>query len=134
MRGTALMEFALAWPVALVLVLGAVETAVWGSELFAARSAALAGARAGAVAGAKPAIAAEVALRTLAPSLVGVVAAAWCQGDSRPEPRVWVCARDLGDAVEVQVGGEVPALVPLVRARGLPLQARATVAKEVFTK
>jgi len=42
------MEFALAWPVALVLVLGAVETAVWGSELFAARSAALAGARAGA--------------------------------------------------------------------------------------
>lgn len=134
MHGTALMEFALAWPVALVLVLGAVETAVWGSEVFAARSAALAGARAGAVAGAKPAIAADVATRTLAPSLVGVAASAWCPGDSPQQPAVWICARDLGDAVEVVVGGEVPALVPLVGERGLPLHAHVTVEKEVFAR
>lgn len=134
MRGTALMEFALAWPVALVLVLGAVETAVWSSEAFAARSAALAGARAGAVAGAKPTVAAEVALRALAPSLVGVAASVWCPGESPNQPAVWVCARDLGDAAEVEVGGEVPALVPLVGERGLPLRARVAIEKEVFTK
>src|SRR4029077_6633293 len=51
-RGTALMEFALAWPIVLLLVLGAVEMAVWGSESASAREAALAGARAGTVAGA----------------------------------------------------------------------------------
>jgi Flp pilus assembly protein TadG len=134
MRGTALMEFALAWPVALVLVLGAVETAVWGSEVFAARSAALAGARAGAIAGVKPAIAADVASRALAPSLVGVAASSWCPGDSRHQPAVWICAHDLGDAIEVEVGGDVPALVPLVGDRGLPLQARVTVEKERFTR
>jgi Flp pilus assembly protein TadG len=134
MRGVALMEFALAWPVALVLVLGAVETAVWGSEVFAARSAALAGARAGAVAGAQPAVSAEVASHLLAPSLVGVAVSAWCPGDSGRQPAVWVCARDLGDAMEVAVGGEVPALVPLFGKGGLPLDARVAVAKEVFAR
>ncbi|MDQ6878608.1 MAG: hypothetical protein M3082_13155 [Candidatus Dormibacteraeota bacterium] len=128
------MEFALAWPIALLLVLGAVETAVWGSEEFAARSAALAGARAGAVAGATPALAAEVTLRTLSPSLVGVVASAWCPGDSRPAPSVWVCARNLGAAVEVDVGGVVPALVPIVNQAALTVQAHVIVQKEVFSK
>ena len=41
-RGTAILEFALAWPVALLLALGCVELAVWGAESYAARSAALA--------------------------------------------------------------------------------------------
>jgi hypothetical protein len=134
MRGTALMEFALAWPVALVLVLGAVEAAVWGSETIAAQSAALAGARAGAVAGATPAIAVGVALRVLAPSLVGVTASSWCPQEARPRPSVWVCARDLGSAIEVAVGGVVPALVPIVYEGGLPLRARVVLEKEVFTK
>jgi hypothetical protein len=133
-QGTALVEFALAWPVALLLVLGAVETAVWGSEAFAARFAALAGARAGAVAGATAALAGEVTVRVLAPNLVGVGAAAWCPGESRPAPRVWVCASDLGDAIEVEVGGEVPALVPMAGENGLPLQARVAVQKEAFAK
>ena len=127
------MEFALAWPVALLLVLGAVETAVWGSETFAAQSAALAGARAGAVAGATPAIAAGVALRVLSPSLVGVTASSWCPQETRPVPPVWICARDLGSAIEVEVGGVVPALVPIVHEGGLPLRARVVVDKEVFT-
>lgn len=134
MAGTALMEFALAWPVALVLVLGAVETAIWGSETFAAQSSALAGARAGAVVGASSEIAVAVTLRSIAPSLVGVTAASWCPQESRPAPPVWVCARDLGSAIEVDVGGVVPALVPIVHERGLPLSARAVVVKEVFTK
>jgi hypothetical protein len=79
-------------------------------------------------------MAAEVASRTLAPSLVGVAVSAWCPGDSRRQPAVWVCARDLGDAMEVVVGGEVPALVPLFEKGGLPLEARVTVAKEVFAR
>jgi hypothetical protein len=134
MRGTALMEFALAWPVAILLVLGAVETAVWGSEVYAARSAALAGARAGAVVGAGAAAAAEMAIRTLSPSLVGVGASAWCPRDPRVRPEVWVCALDLGNAIEVEIGGDVPALVPILNGRGLPLRARVIVPKEIFAK
>jgi TadE-like protein len=134
MRGTALVEFALAWPVALVLVLGTVETAVWGSELFAARSSALAGARAGAVVGAGPAVAVDVTLRSLSPSLIGVRAAAWCAGESRPHPAVWVCARDLGTAIQVDIGGVVPALVPGINEGGLPLQAHVVVQKAAFAK
>jgi TadE-like protein len=134
MRGTALMEFALAWPMALLLVLGAVETAVWGSEAFAARSAALAGARAGAVAGAGRAVAVKVTVHTLAPSLVGVTPAAWCPGESQTLPAVWVCARDLGAAIEVDIGGVVPAIVPMIHLGGLPLRARVVVQKEAFAK
>lgn len=134
MRGTALMEFALAWPIALVLVLGAVETAVWGTEVFAARSAALAGARAGAVVGVSPAVAVEVTVRTLSPSLVGVTASGWCPDSSRPIPAVWVCARDLGSAVQVDIGGVVPALVPIVHEGGLPLSAHVVIQKEAFAK
>lgn len=134
MRGTALMEFALAWPAALLLVLGAVEAAVWGSEAFAARSAALAGAQAGAVAGATPAVAAGVALRALAPSLVGVAASAWCPGESRPTPPIWVCARDLGAAIQVDIGGVVPSIVPMVHSSGLPLEAHVVVQKEAFAR
>jgi hypothetical protein len=134
MRGAALMEFALAWPIAILLVLGTVETAVWGSEVFAARSAALAGARAGALAGAGTAAASEMALRTLTPSLVGVIASIWCPGEARAKPAVWVCARDLGNAIEVEIGGNVPALVPIVNERGLPIRARVVVQKEAFAK
>ena len=132
MGGTALMEFALAWPIALLLVLGGVETAVWGSEDFAARSAAVAGARAGAIAGSNPAVAADAALRTLSPSLVGVTASEWCPGESRPQPAVWVCVRDLGAAIQVDVGGVVPALAPIVHTGGLPLRAHVVIQKEVF--
>jgi Flp pilus assembly protein TadG len=134
MDGTALLEFALAWPIALLLVLGAVETAVWGSEVFAARSAALAGARAGALEGATAAVAADATVRMLTASLVGVAASAWCPGQSQQPPAVWVCGVDLGDAIEVRVGGEVPALVPMPGDEGLPLEARVVVQKEAFAK
>jgi hypothetical protein len=134
MRGAALMEFAMAWPVALLLVLGVVETAVWGSEAFAARAAAVAGARAAAVEGATPAVAVAVTIRVLSPSLVGVTASAWCPGESLPRPAVWVCGRDLGVAIQVDVGGQVPAIVPLVDQGGLPLHAHVVVQKEVFAK
>ena len=133
-RGTALIEFALAWPIALLLALGAVETAVWGSEAFAARSAALAGARAAAAAGGTPALAVEVTQRILSPSLVGVSTSAWCPGESQVAPALWVCASDLGDAMQVEIGGGVPAIVPLVGRNGLPLQARVAVQKEVFER
>jgi len=134
LRGTALVEFALAWPIALLLALGTVETAVWASETFAARSAALAGARAAAGAGGTPEVAVEVTRHVLSPSLVGVSASAWCPGESHSSPALWVCARDLGDAIQVEIGGAVPAIVPLVREDGLPLHAQVVVQKETFTK
>jgi Flp pilus assembly protein TadG len=95
-RGAALMEFALAWPMVLLLVLGAVEMSVWASEAAAARDAALAGARAGTVAGAGVDVATRVTLRAMSASLVGVSASAWCPADTRRRPVLWVCATDRG--------------------------------------
>jgi hypothetical protein len=132
MHGTALVEFALAWPIALLLALGTVETAVWASETFAAQSAALAGARSAAGAGGTPDAAAAMTQRVLSPSLVGVAATKWCPGESPVSPALWICARDLGDAMQVEIGGVVPAIVPLVTQTGLPLRARAVVQKESF--
>lgn len=132
MRGSALIEFALAWPVALLLVLGCVEIAVWEAEAYAARSAALAGARAASVAGADPRVAQEVARRSLAPSLAGASPAAWCPGEPG-SPRVWVCVSDRGTAVEVVIGGSVPTLVPWLGSQGMPLHADVWLEKERFT-
>jgi hypothetical protein len=132
-RGAAILEFALAWPVALLLALGCVELAVWGAETYAASSAALAGARAASVAGSSPRIAVLVTMRALSPSLVGVQAGAWCPEQAGASPPVWVCAADLGSAVKVEVGGAVPALVPVGLGRGLPLHAIVEIQKEAFT-
>jgi hypothetical protein len=128
------MEFALAWPVVLLLVLGAVEITVWESESASAREAALAGARAGSVAGAGIDDAVGVTLRVMLSSLVGVSASEWCLGETRPAPALWVCATDLGAALEIDVGGSVPSLVPLVPGRGLPIRAHAVLEKERFTR
>lgn len=129
-----MVEFALAWPVALLLALGCVELAVWGAESFAARSAALAGARAASVAGSSPRAASTVTMRVLAPSLVGAKAGAWCPGQQGEPPIVWVCATDLGSAVQVDVGGSVPALVPIGPGPGLPLHAHVVLQKETFAR
>lgn len=132
-RGTALAEFAAVWPVLLLAALGAIELALWSAEASAARASALAGARAGAAAGAGAPVAQGVTLAALSPFLAGVRPAAWCPGAATAAPPVWVCAQDAGPAIRVQVGGGVPALVPLLPGRGLPLHADARVAKEVFT-
>ena len=134
MKGTALLEFALAWPIVLLLVLGAVELAIWESETAAARDAALAGARAGTAAGAGAAVASGVTLRAFSASLVGTMASAWCPTDGPPAPAVWVCATDTGAAVRVDVGGSVPSLVPLVAGKGLPLRAHVELGKETFLR
>ncbi len=134
MKGAALVEFALAWPVALLLTLGCVELAVWGAESFAARSAALAGARAATVAGSDPRVAATVTVRVLTSSLVGAQAGVWCPAQRGDSPTVWVCATDLGGAVQVEVGGSVPALVPVGPGAGLPLRAHVVLQKEAFTR
>jgi Flp pilus assembly protein TadG len=131
--GAAILEFALVWPVALLMTLGSVELSVWGAESFAARAAAVAGARAASVAGASPRIAEIVTMRVLAANLVGVKASAWCPGQSAPTPLVWVCAADHGSAVQVDVGGMVPALVPVGLGQGLPLHAHVEIQKEAFT-
>ena len=127
----ALVEFALVWPIALLIVLATVEAAVWSVEAYAARAASLAGARAGTVVGGTSAVAAEVARRTLSSSLVGIDAVAWCPGGPRPSPPVWVCAIDHGSDIEVDVGGTAPALVPL-GAGGIPLHADVILRKETF--
>jgi Flp pilus assembly protein TadG len=133
-RGSALVEFALAWPIVLLLVLGSVELAVWASEAAAARGAAMAGARAGTVAGANADVASAVAARSLSASLIGVKAAVWCPGHATWPPPVWVCAIDLGSTLRVDVGGTVPSLVPLVSGLGLPLKAHVALDKETFVK
>ena len=133
-RGAALMEFALAWPIVLLLVLGAVEVTIWVSESASARDAALAGARAGTVAGAGIDVAVAVTLRAMSASLVGVSASAWCQGSPKRAPSLWVCATDLGAALEVDIGGSVPSLVPVVPGRGLPIRANAILDKERFAR
>jgi hypothetical protein len=40
----------------------------------------------------------------------------------------------VGDAIEVEIGGAVPAIVPLIGQDGLPLKAHVAVQKEVFAK
>lgn len=133
-RGAALAEFALAWPVALLIVLSTVEAAVWAAESYAARAASLAGARAASVAGGTAAVASAVTVRTLKSSLIGAVPIPWCPGDRSSPPKVWVCARDLGQSIEVDVGGNAPALVPLAAGAGLPLHAHVVLPKEAFAR
>jgi hypothetical protein len=133
MAGSALLEFAIAWPVALLLVMASVQLAVWGSEAYAVRQAALAGARAGSGAGGSAAIAQAVALASLRPSLVGVVATPWCATSGAPEPRLWVCGILTASRAEVRIGGSVPGLVPLLPgARGLPVTADVSLDRETF--
>jgi Flp pilus assembly protein TadG len=133
-RGTALMEFALAWPIVLLLVLGAVQLAVWESEAAAAHDAALAGARAGTVVGAGVDTAARVAIHAMSASLVGVTASVWCPRDVAPRPTLWVCAADLRTAVQVDVGGFVPAVVPVISGGGIPIRAHVVLDKEDFRR
>lgn len=129
-RGSALVEFALAWPVALLLLLGAAQVALWAGESFAARAAVLAGARAGTVAGADPDVASTVAVQALRPAVFGTVVTVSCT--ARPAPGLAVCAHDVANAVEVDVAGTVPALVPLMPGGGLPIGARVVLQKETF--
>jgi TadE-like protein len=131
--GSALLEFAIAWPVALLLIVGSVQVAVWGSEAFAAKQAALAGARAGIAAGGSVGLARSAALASLRPVLVGVNAGAWCPSSAGPPPSVWVCVTWSVATVEVRVGGSVPALLPLLPgARGLPVGADVRLDRETF--
>lgn len=133
-HAAALVEFALAWPIALLIVLSTVEAAVWAAEAYGAHAATVAGARAGAIAGGTAQVASAVTLHILSASLVGVVPRPWCPGASPSPPPVWVCAIDLGQSVEVDVGGSVPALVPLVPGTGLPLRAHVVLPKEKFIR
>lgn len=134
-RGSTITEFALAWPVILLLILIGVQVAVYGVETFACRSAALAGARIGSESGGGVAAAQAGALAAVTPSLVGASAAAWCptlRGGTAPPRWVWVCAVDQPGAVRVVIRGTVPTVVPLPGATALPVSADAAVAKEVF--
>ena len=131
--GSALLEFAIAWPVALLLVLGSVQLAVWGSGAFAARQAALAGARAGSAVDGTAALARSAALASLRPVLVGTTAEAWCPSYGRTPPSVWVCVTLSAATVEVRVGGSIPTLLPLLPGGGgLPLDADVALPREMF--
>ena len=131
-RAAALVEFALAWPIALLIVFATVESAVWAAEAYAARAAALAAAPAGSVTGGTAEVAAQVAQQSLGSALVGARPRVWCPGGPQPAPAVWVCAIDRGVAIEVDVGGTVPALFPLIPGGGLPIDAHVVLQKEVF--
>jgi hypothetical protein len=45
-----------------------------------------------------------------------------------------VCSADLGSAVQVEVGGSVPAVVPIGMRQGLPIHALFVIQKETFTQ
>jgi Flp pilus assembly protein TadG len=131
--GGTLLEFAIAWPVALLLVAGSVQLAVWGSQAYAAKQAALAGARAGSTVGGSTSIAGAVALASLQPVLPGTAASSWCPASRTPQPPVWVCATGSTTTVEVRVGGSAPAILPfLTGGRGLPLNADVSLVREAF--
>lgn len=132
-RGSALLEFALVWPLLLLVVLGSVQFAVWFADQHAVHAAALAGARAGARAGQGPRAAQDAALAVLRTSLAGPAAEAWCPGGAAPAPPVWVCGRSGVGTVEVLIGGAAPPLVPLLPGALLTLAADATMAPEAFT-
>jgi Flp pilus assembly protein TadG len=133
-RGSGLTEFALAWPIILLLVLAAIQIAVYGVEAYTARAAALTGARVGSERGASAALAEDATLRTLRPALAGATAEAWCPAAGVTAPRwVWVCAVESGAGVQVRVGGQVPAIVPLPLRPVLPVSADARLAAEVFS-
>ena len=129
--GSGLVEFAIAWPVALTLIFGAVQLSTWGAESAAARQAALTGARVGQSAGADAALVTEAALAVLNPALIGVRAVAACPRTGSAPP-VWVCAVVSPLTVAVSIGGRVPAVVPLLSASGLPIAADVVLAREVF--
>lgn len=134
-RGSALTEFALAWPLILLLVLSAIQVAVYGVESYSAREAALVGARIASERGAGLDVAQQAAIRALRPALAGASATPWCppppDGES-PPPWVWVCAQNTSGGVEVRVGGQVPPVVPLPGGAALPISADARLAREVF--
>ena len=134
-RGAAILEFALAWPLVLLVALGAVQLAVWSAEVESAHFAAAAGARVGSAVGADQATATQVALAALRPSLVGARAVAWCPGQgSPPGPGVLgVCTTRSSLGTTVTIAGSVPALVPLVPgAYGLPVWGHTALPLEAF--
>jgi hypothetical protein len=133
-RGSTLLEFALAWPVVVILVLGSVQLGVWAAEAHAVRAAALAGAESGSTRSGTEEGAAEVAVSTLRTSLVGAGAARWCPEAAGPPPApVWVCASTTSLEARLRIGGAVPALVPTVFASGLPVGADVRLQREVFS-
>ena len=130
-RGQALVEFAVAWPVTLLLVLVCVQLGVFAAEAQAAREAALVGARSGTALGSGPAASAALAVDALRPWVIGAEVGAWCPGKP-DQPQVWVCGQGTGDWVDVSIGGRVPALVPLLPGGGIPLAADVRLDTERF--
>ncbi len=128
-----MLEFAIAWPICLVIVAGCIQLSTWGAESYAARQAALAGARSATAAGASADTAATVTIAALGRSLLGAHIARWCPGSAGAAPDVWVCATAGAGVVEVRVGGSVPALLSLVPGgTGLPIGADVVLGQEAF--
>lgn len=113
-RGSVLVEFALVWPLVLLTTLASVQVALWGSAAFAARAAALAGARVGAAAGGSPAAAFAAAAPVLRAAMPQTSISAWCPGQPLRPQGVRVCAVSHPAGFEVEIGGTLPGLVPLV--------------------
>jgi hypothetical protein len=133
-RGSTLFEFALAWPLLMLLVLGSVQVTLWGTEIHNAQAAALAGASLGSASGGSAEAAAEVTVTALRPGLFGARVEPWCPGSGGASPApVWVCAQDQVGEVQVRVEGQVPSLLPVLPGlRGLPIRADAAIQKERF--
>lgn len=131
-RGDALVEFALAWPVAVLLTAGGVQLALWSAELSAVQEASLAGASIGQSPAASAAQVDDAALAVLRPWAGGVRPVSWCPGDPGVQPQLWVCASLTPAHVEVRAGGELQPLLALLPGRGLPFEAEVQLPREAF--
>ena len=122
-RGSALVEFALVWPVLLLLAFGSLQLSIWASVVEVSRYAAGAGARAGSIAGGGAQVAEAAAFGVLHQVGLGVRVASGC--GAAPAGGVTVCATVVASLVTVRVEGEVPLLLPLPGG-GLPVAIQAS--------
>lgn len=131
-RGAALVEFAVAWPVAVLLTAGGVQLTLWGAEVSAAHEAALAGARVGQAPGASAAQVKNAAQTVLRSWAGGVAPVAWCPGEEALQPQLWVCPGLTPALSEVRVGGDLTPLLALVPGGRLPFAVDVRLPREAY--
>jgi Flp pilus assembly protein TadG len=119
-RGQALLEAALAFPLLLTLVLGAIQFGLWYHAQFVVQTACQEGAR---VAAAEDGTLADglARARTLLVAGLGPTA----QG-------VAIQGNEDDERTTIAASGSYPTIIPWVNANRLPLQARASMVRERF--
>jgi Flp pilus assembly protein TadG len=119
-RGQSMVEFALALPVLLVIIIGVVQFALVYHAKDVATTAVEEGARLAAAEGRTPAEGAERAHEVLESGL------------GRSAGGFTVTAQDSGETMVVHTEGDYPLFIPWVTGRSIPIEATAEVRQEEF--